>query len=54
MIKQIVREEKKRKKVPHKEQKSYVKPQLTEYGHVERLTQGGSRTSLEGVGAKRP
>ena len=54
MIKEIGTGEKKRKKVPQKEQKPYVKPHLTEYGHVEKLTQTGGSTNLEGFQRKLP
>jgi hypothetical protein len=33
--------------------KTYAKPRLTEYGQVEKLTQGGGGTKIDGVHTKR-
>jgi hypothetical protein len=54
MIKQTGQEEKGKKKVLHREKKPYMKPQLTEYGHVEKLTQSAGTGNAEGHGLKRP
>jgi hypothetical protein len=31
------------------ERKPYVKPHLTEYGHIEKLTEGASGTQIDGI-----
>jgi len=54
MIKQRNREEKKGKKALNKEQKAYVKPQLKEYGHIEKLTQSGGSKNMEAVFRRLP
>lgn len=48
MIDQEDPKNKKRDESPEKERKPYLKPLLTEYGHVEKITQGGGQTSFEG------
>lgn len=45
---------KKGEKILNKGQKPYVKPQLKEYGHIEKLTQTGGSRTLEGFVRKRP
>jgi hypothetical protein len=34
--------------------KSYTKPQITKFGHIKKLTQGGTGISKDGVSTKRP
>jgi len=52
MIKQRAYNEK-GEKAPQQERKPYAKPHLKEYGHIEKLTQGGGATKPDaGTGRK--